>query len=66
MGLLRIRQINLPYYTNINKSVTSSIVDTIIPLAGKLSLATQTYGGKRDLCARARKLARTRMPPSKF
>ena len=40
IGLVRIRQINSPYHTNINKSITISSVYTIIPLAGKVALAT--------------------------
>ena len=46
IGLVRILQINLPYHTNINKSMTSSSVDTLIPLAGKMALATQSCRGK--------------------
>ena len=37
---MRIRKINSPYHTNISKSITSSSVDTLIPLAGKVVLAT--------------------------
>ena len=40
IGLVRIRQINLPYHTNISESIPSSSVDTQIPLAGKVALAT--------------------------
>ena len=40
IGLVRIRQINLPYHTNFSKSIPSSSVDTQIPLAGKVALAT--------------------------
>ena len=42
IGLVRIRQINLPYHTNVSKSIPSSSVDTQIPLAGKVALATVT------------------------
>ena len=38
--LVRIRQINSPYHTNVSKSIPSSSVDTQIPLAGKVSLVT--------------------------
>ena len=41
--LVRIWQINSPYHTNINKSITSSSVDTLIPLAGKVALSTQVH-----------------------
>ena len=41
IGLVRIWKINSPYHTNINKSITSSTVDTLIPLAGKVALATR-------------------------
>ena len=37
---MRIRQINSPYHTNISKSITSSSIDTLLPLAGKVALAT--------------------------
>ena len=40
IGLVRIRQINSPYYTNFGKSIPSSSVDNQIPLAGKVALAT--------------------------
>ena len=40
IGLVSIRKINSPYHTNISKSIHSSSVDTQIPLAGKLALAT--------------------------
>ena len=40
IGLVRIRQINSPYHTNFSKSIPSSSVDTQIPLAGKVALAT--------------------------
>ena len=42
IGLVRIRQINSPYYTNFGKSIPSSSVDNQIPLAGKVALATVT------------------------
>ena len=38
--MVRIRQINSPYHTNFSKSIPSSSVDTQIPLAGKVALAT--------------------------
>ena len=41
IGLVRIRQINSPYHTNFSKSIPSSSVDTQIPLAGKVALATK-------------------------
>ena len=41
IGLVRIWQINSPYHTNFSKSIPSSSVDTQIPLAGKVVLATQ-------------------------
>ena len=37
---MRIRQINLPYHTKISKSIPISSIDTLIPLAGKVALAT--------------------------
>ena len=40
IGLARIRQINSPYHTNFSKSIPSSSIDTQIPLAGKVALAT--------------------------
>ena len=40
IGLVRIRKINSPYHTNINKSIPSSSVYTLTPLAGKVELAT--------------------------
>ena len=40
IGLVRIRKINSPYHTNVNNSITSSSVDNLIPLAGKVTLAT--------------------------
>ena len=40
IGLVRICQINSPYHTNFSKSIPSSSVDTQIPLAGKVALAT--------------------------
>ena len=40
IGLVRIRKINLPYHTNISKSISSSSVDTQIPLAGKVEIST--------------------------
>ena len=42
IGLVRIREINLPYQTNVSKSIPSSSADTQIPLAGKVALATVT------------------------
>ena len=58
--LVRIRQINSPYHTNFSKSIPSIIVDTQIPLAGKVVLATVISRGKGGttreracLCARA-------------
>ena len=42
IGLVRIRKINSPYHTSISKSITSSSVDTLITLAGKVALATKT------------------------
>ena len=44
--MVRIWQLNLPYHTKVNKSIPSSSVDTQIPLAGKLALATVTCRGK--------------------
>ena len=46
IGLLRIQKINSPYHTNFSKSIPSSSVDTQIPLAGKVALATVTSRGK--------------------
>ena len=40
IGFVRIRQINSSYHTNVSKSIPSSSVDTQIPLAGKVALAT--------------------------
>ena len=40
IGLVRIREINLPYHTNVSKSIPSSSLDTQIPLAGKVAIAT--------------------------
>ena len=40
LGLARIWQINSPYHTNINRYITSSSVDTLIPSSGKVALAT--------------------------
>ena len=40
IGLVRIRQINLPYHTNVSKSIHSRSVDTKILLAGNVALAT--------------------------
>ena len=37
---MRIQQINLRYHSNINKYITSSSVDTLIPLARNVALAT--------------------------
>ena len=55
VGLVRIRQINSPYHTTIGKSITSIIVDTIIPLAVKVHLATQIFRVKGGpTCTRAR------------
>ena len=42
IGLVRIRQINSPYNTNISKSIPSSSVDNQIPISGKVALATVT------------------------
>ena len=42
IGLVRIRKIYSPYHTNVSKSIPSSSVDTQIPLAGKVALATVT------------------------
>ena len=42
IGLVRIRKINSAYHTNIDKSIASSSVDTLIPLGGKLALATSS------------------------
>ena len=44
--MVSIRQINSPYHTNFSKSIPSSSVDTQIPLAGKVALATVTSRGK--------------------
>ena len=44
IGLARIWQINSPYHTNFSKFITSSSVDTQIPLAGKVALATVGAG----------------------
>ena len=38
--LVRIRKINSLYQTNIRKSITSSSVNTLIPLVSKVALAT--------------------------
>ena len=38
--LVRIRRLNLPYHTKVNKSIPSSSVDTQIPLEVKVALAT--------------------------
>ena len=46
IGLVKIWQINSRYYTSINESIPISIVDTLIPLAGKVALATKTCRGK--------------------
>ena len=35
-----IRQLNSPYHTKVHKSIPSCSVDTQIPLAGKVALAT--------------------------
>ena len=43
IGLVRIRQINSPYHTNVSKSIPSSSVDTQIPLAGNVALATKKH-----------------------
>ena len=43
IGLVRIWEINSPYHTNVSKSIPSSSVDTQIPLAGKVALATEPY-----------------------
>ena len=40
IGLVKIWQINLPYHTNVSKSIPSSSVDTQIPLVGNVALAT--------------------------
>ena len=40
--LVRIRQINSPHHTNINKSITGISVDTLILFAGRVALATHT------------------------
>ena len=54
IGLERIRQINLPYHTKLNKSIRSGSVDTQIPLAGKVALATDTCRKKGGtMCTRA-------------
>ena len=45
IGLTRIWQINSPYHTNFSKSIPSSSVDTQIPLAGKVALATFQWEG---------------------
>ena len=42
IGFVRIWKINSPYHTNINKSIPSSSVDTILPLVGKVVLSTNT------------------------
>ena len=60
IGLVRIRQINSPYHTKINNYITSSSLDTIISLAVKVAIATQTCrekGGPTCTCARAHKRA---------
>ena len=43
---MRLWQLNLPYHTKVNKSISSSSIDTQIPLAGKVALATVTVRGK--------------------
>ena len=65
IGLVSIWQKNSPYHTNINKYITSSSVDTLIPLAGKVALATQTCRGKGGyMCMRAHAHAHARNLPS--
>ena len=58
IGLISIHQISSPYHTNLSKSIPSSSVYTIIPLAGKVSTATKTCRVYGDLRARTRTLAR--------
>ena len=41
IGLVRIRQINSPYYTNISKYIPSSSVNTLTPLAEKVAQGTK-------------------------
>ena len=40
IGLVRVWKINSPYHTNVSKSIPSNSVDTQIPLAGNVVLAT--------------------------
>ena len=40
--LVRIRQLNSPYHTKVNKYIPTSSVDTQITLAGKVALATHS------------------------
>ena len=64
IGLVRIPQINSPYHTNFIKSITSSSVDTRIPLAGKVALATITKREKGALRARVRTHRHARTLPN--
>ena len=41
-GLVSIRKIKYPYHTNISKSISSSSVESLITLAGKVALVTKT------------------------
>ena len=61
IGLVRIRQINSPYHTNVSKSIPSSSVDTQISLAGKVALATVTIREKGGT-TRTRARTGTRAP----
>ena len=63
IGLVRIRQINSPYHTNFSKSIPSSSVDTQIPLAGKVALATVT-SRKKGGTTRVRAHRHTRTLPN--
>ena len=54
IGLVRICQINLPYHTNINKSISSISVDNLIPLVGMVALANKTCRGKGGTYVHAR------------
>ena len=43
---MRIRKLNSPHHTKVNKSIPSGSVDTQVPLAGKVAQATVTRRGK--------------------
>ena len=64
LGLVRIQQTNSPYQTNKNKSIISSSIYTLIPLTGKVVLATQTCRVKKGNYVHARVHAHARNPPN--